>query len=189
MIILIDNYDSFVYNLYQYLCILGKDVEVYRNDKITAQEIADKKPEAIVVSPGPCSPKEAGICVELVKKLHKDFPILGICLGHQVIGEAFGCDVVRAKKVMHGKTSMIKHDNKGIFKDIENPFEAMRYHSLIVSKDSVVPELEISAVSCDDGEIMGLRHKNYKVEGIQFHPESILTKVGMKLLENFLKQV
>ena len=187
MILLIDNYDSFVYNLYQYLCILGEEVKVVRNDAMSVGDIEKLKPKAIVISPGPCTPNEAGISVEVVQKLHKKFPILGICLGHQAIGQAFGSDIIRASRVMHGKTASIEHDGKTIFKDIPNPFIGMRYHSLIIDRNTISDELEISAVSKDDNEIMGVRHKKYLVEGIQFHPESILTDVGMDLLRNFLE--
>ena len=189
MILLIDNYDSFVYNLYQYFQIIGEDIEVFRNDKISIKEISQKKPKALVISPGPCTPKEAGVCVELVKTLYRDIPIFGICLGHQVIGQAFGSEIIRAGKVMHGKTSLVTHDEKTIFKDIENPFEAMRYHSLVINKKNISSDLIVSATSDDDKEIMAVRHKEYLVEGIQFHPESILTQVGMNILRNFLKLV
>jgi anthranilate synthase/aminodeoxychorismate synthase-like glutamine amidotransferase len=187
MIVLIDNYDSFVYNLYQYLCMLGQEVLVFRNDKVTIKQIIDKKPKSVVISPGPCTPNEAGISVEIIKQLYKDIPILGVCLGHQSIGQAFGAKIIRAKNIMHGKTSKVTHDNKGVFEGIENPFTAMRYHSLVIEKESLPDELEISAESEDDKEIMGVRHKQYPIHGIQFHPESILTKAGMDILENFLK--
>jgi anthranilate synthase/aminodeoxychorismate synthase-like glutamine amidotransferase len=186
MLLMIDNYDSFTYNLVQYLGELGQDVRVYRNDKITLEEIADKRPERIVISPGPCTPKEAGISIELIKEFSGKVPILGVCLGHQAIGEAFGGEVVRASRLMHGKTSMIHHDGKTIYKDLPNPFEATRYHSLIVKRDTLPTILKITAET-KEGEIMGLRHESYPIEGVQFHPESILTKVGMDLLKNFLR--
>lgn len=185
MILVIDNYDSFTYNLVQYLCELGAETMVYRNDKITAKEIEDLNPEGILISPGPCTPKEAGISIETIKVLGDRIPILGVCLGHQSIGEAYGGNVIRAKNLMHGKTSMIIHDGKGIYAGIKSPFRATRYHSLIVEKESLPSCLEISSWT-DSGEIMGLRHKEFKVEGVQFHPESILTNDGKSLLKNFL---
>ena len=184
---LLDNYDSFTYNLAQYLGELGCALEVHRNDKISVDEIARKKPEAIVISPGPCTPREAGISVELVKELAGKIPILGVCLGHQAIGEAFGGKVVRAKEIFHGKTSEIFHDGGTIFRELPKPFTATRYHSLIVEKKSLPRELEISAET-SDGTIMGLRHRKVRVEGVQFHPESVLTGVGISLLKNFLSQ-
>jgi len=186
MLLMIDNYDSFTYNLVQYFGELDQDVRVYRNDQITLDEIAELRPERVVISPGPCTPKEAGISIELIKQFAGRFPILGVCLGHQAIGEAFGGEVVRAPRLMHGKTSMIHHDGKTIFKSLPNPFEATRYHSLIVNRETLPPVLQVSAQT-REGEIMGLRHLNYPVEGVQFHPESILTKAGMDLLRNFLK--
>lgn len=186
MLLVIDNYDSFTYNLVQYLGELGQDIRVYRNDKITLKEIESLKPERIVISPGPCTPKEAGISVDLIKQFAGRIPILGVCLGHQSIGYALGGEIIHAKKLMHGKTSMINHDGKTIFKNLPNPFEATRYHSLVIERESIPDELEISAET-DDGEIMGVRHKEYIVEGVQFHPESILTKVGKDLLRNFLE--
>jgi len=186
MLLVIDNYDSFTYNLVQYLGELGQDVRVYRNDKITLKEIESLKPEKIVISPGPCTPKEAGISVDLIKQFAGRIPILGVCLGHQSIGYALGGEIIHAKKLMHGKTSMINHDGKTIFKNLPNPFEATRYHSLVIERESIPDELEISAET-DDGEIMGVRHKEYIIEGVQFHPESILTKVGKDLLRNFLE--
>ncbi len=186
MLLVIDNYDSFTYNLVQYLGELGQDIGVYRNDKITLKEIESLKPEKIVISPGPCTPKEAGISVDLIKQFAGKIPILGVCLGHQSIGYALGGEIIHAKKLMHGKTSMINHDGKTIFKNLPNPFEATRYHSLVIERESIPDELEISAET-DDGEIMGVRHKEYIIEGVQFHPESILTKVGKDLLRNFLK--
>ncbi len=186
MLLIIDNYDSFTYNLVQYLGELGQEMEVYRNDKIGIEEIEYMAPERIVISPGPCTPKEAGISVELIQAFSGKIPILGVCLGHQSIAEAFGGDVVRNYRLMHGKTSMIRHDGKTIFAGLPNPFEATRYHSLIVKRETLPACLEISAET-DEGEIMGIRHKEYKVEGVQFHPESILTIVGKDLLRNFIK--
>jgi len=186
MLLMIDNYDSFTYNLVQYLGELGQDLKVYRNNKITIAEIEEMKPERIVISPGPCTPKEAGISIDLILNYAGKLPILGVCLGHQSIGEAFGGDVIRAPYLMHGKTSMIHHDGKTIFNGLPNPFEATRYHSLIIRRDTLPRSLEISAWT-EDGIIMGVRHKQFKVEGVQFHPESILTNVGKDLLRNFLK--
>jgi anthranilate synthase component II len=186
MLLMIDNYDSFTYNLVQYFGELDQDVRVYRNDRITLDEIADLRPERIVISPGPCTPKEAGISIELIKQFAGRMPILGVCLGHQAIGEAFGGEVVRASRLMHGKTSMIQHDGQTIFKSLPNPFEATRYHSLIVKRETLPAVLKISAET-REGEIMGLRHVEYPIEGVQFHPESILTKPGMDLLRNFLR--
>ncbi len=185
MILLLDNYDSFTYNLAQYLGELGCNVEVHRNDKITVEEIARRKPERIVISPGPCTPQEAGISVELVERLAGRFPILGVCLGHQAIGVAFGGKIIRAPKLFHGKTSLIHHDGQGVFRKLPNPFTATRYHSLIVERKSLPRELAITAET-DDGIIMGLRHRRYKIEGVQFHPESVLTESGKQLLSNFL---
>ena len=188
---MIDNYDSFTYNLVQYLGELGADVEVFRNDQISVDEIEALAPEKVVISPGPCTPDEAGISLELVEKLAGKIPILGVCLGYQAIGQAFGAKVIRARQVMHGKTSMIHHDGKGVYQGLENPFEATRYHSLILQQDSIPDCLEITAwTRFDDGrpdEIMGLRHKDMAVEGVQFHPESILTRCGHDLLNNFLQ--
>ncbi|HMI49968.1 MAG TPA: aminodeoxychorismate/anthranilate synthase component II [Candidatus Saccharimonadales bacterium] len=185
MILLLDNYDSFTYNLAQYLGELGCNVEVHRNDKISVEEIARRKPERIVISPGPCTPQEAGISVELVEKLAGKFPILGVCLGHQAIGVAFGGKIIRARKLFHGKTSEIQHTGKGVFKELPRPFTATRYHSLIVERKSLPRELEITAET-DDGIIMGMRHRRHKIEGVQFHPESVLTESGKQLLRNFL---
>jgi len=186
MIVMIDNYDSFTYNLYQYLTSLGQEVQVHRNDKITLEEIEQACPTHIVVSPGPCSPKEAGISCAAIRHFAGKVPVLGVCLGHQCIGEAFGGVVDRAGRLMHGKTSMIHHDGHTIFEGVENPFEAVRYHSLLVQRDSLPDCLEVSAET-DIGEIMGLRHREFPVEGVQFHPESIVTKPGMDLLRNFLR--
>jgi anthranilate synthase/aminodeoxychorismate synthase-like glutamine amidotransferase len=186
-IIVIDNYDSFTWNLYQYLAELGANVKVFRNDKITIQQLEKISPDAVVISPGPCTPKEAGISVELIKKLAGKTPILGVCLGHQCIGAAFGGEIVRAKKLMHGKTSEIIHLNGSkLFSGVSQGFVAGRYHSLVVRQESLPKELVITAISTDDGEIMGVRHKEFFVEGIQFHPESILTKAGKDILKNFL---
>ncbi len=182
---MIDNYDSFTYNLVQYLGELGEDVKVFRNDKITLEEIEKMGPDRIVISPGPCTPKEAGISIEVIRYFGGKIPILGVCLGHQAIGEAFGGEVVRAERLMHGKTSMIHHDGKTIYKGLPNPFEATRYHSLIIRRETLPSCLEASART-DEGEIMGVRHRQYKVEGVQFHPESVLTGVGKDLLKNFL---
>lgn len=186
MILLIDNYDSFTYNLLQYLGELGADVLVRRNDAITLEEIDDLKPERIVISPGPCTPNEAGISVELIKAFAGEIPILGVCLGHQSIGAAFGGKVIRAPYVMHGKVSEIFHDGTGVFRGLPNPFIATRYHSLIIEKQSLPDVLHVTAWT-DDGLIMGVRHKTLKVEGVQFHPESILTISGKDLLKNFLE--
>jgi anthranilate synthase component 2/para-aminobenzoate synthetase component 2 len=185
MIVMIDNYDSFTYNLVQYLQELGQEVRVFRNDVVKADEVVALNPKAIVVSPGPCTPNEAGISLELIAKAAGKVPLLGVCLGHQSIQQAFGGRVIRAKTVMHGKTSLISHDGKTIFRGIANPFVATRYHSLVAEESSVPACLEISARS-DDGEIMGLRHREFRVEGVQFHPESILTTEGKSLLRNFL---
>ena len=186
MLLMIDNYDSFTYNLVQYLGELGKDIRVFRNDKITIQEIEKMNPEKIVISPGPCTPKEAGISIELIQNFSGRIPILGVCLGHQSIGAAFGGEIIRAPRLMHGKTSIIYHDGKTIFEGLPNPFEATRYHSLLIKKETLPDCLEITAWT-DMDEIMGVRHKGAIVEGVQFHPESILTKVGKDLLRNFLK--
>jgi len=186
MILMIDNYDSFTFNLVQYLGELGAHVKVYRNDAITIDDIEKMSPEKIVISPGPCTPNEAGISVDTILAFAGKVPILGVCLGHESIGAAFGGKIVKAKELMHGKTSMITHDGKGVFKNIENPFEATRYHSLSVDADSLPHCLEVSA-NTDDGEIMGIRHKKYNISGIQFHPESILTTAGKSLLNNFLQ--
>jgi len=185
MILLLDNYDSFTYNLAQYLGELGCEVEVHRNDKISVEEIARRKPERIVISPGPCTPQEAGISIELIQRLAGKFPILGVCLGHQALGAAFGGKIIRAPKLFHGKTSEIHHDNKGVFRELPEPFTATRYHSLIVERKSLPRELTITAET-SDGIIMGVRHRRHKLEGVQFHPESVLTESGKQLLANFL---
>ncbi len=186
MLLMIDNYDSFTYNLVQYLGELGADIKVFRNDKITIHDIEALNPERIVISPGPCTPKEAGISVELIKHFSGKVPLLGVCLGHQSIGAAFGGEIIRAPRLMHGKTSMIHHDGKTIFKGLPDPFEATRYHSLVIKKDTLPDCLEITAWT-DIEEIMGVRHKDLLIEGVQFHPESILTTVGKNLLRNFLQ--
>ncbi len=186
MIVLIDNYDSFTYNLVQALGELGAELKVVRNDQVGVSEIEDMKPSHLLVSPGPCSPREAGISVDAIRHFAGKVPILGVCLGHQSIGYAFGAKVVRAERLMHGKTSMIRHDGKGVFKGLSNPFEAMRYHSLIVDEESLPDCLEPTAWSERD-ELMGIRHRDLLVEGVQFHPESILTPEGVRLLKNFLE--
>ena len=186
MILMIDNYDSFTFNIVQYLGQMGEEVKVYRNDAINIEEIKALKPSAIFLSPGPCTPAEAGITVDVVREFYKDLPMMGICLGHQSIGHAFGAKVVRAERIMHGKVSPVKHDGKTIFAGLPNPFPAGRYHSLIVVRETLPSFLEISAET-DEGEIMGIRHKDYPVEGIQFHPESVLTPQGKRIIRNFLK--
>jgi para-aminobenzoate synthetase component 2 len=185
MILLLDNYDSFTYNLAQYLGQMGQTLLVRRNDQITLDEIADLAPERIVISPGPGTPRQAGISIPIIERFAGKIPILGVCLGHQAIGDAFGGRVIRAAKIMHGKTSEIHHDGKTIFRDLPQDFSATRYHSLIVERKSLPAELEISAET-EDGTIMGLRHRKMKVEGVQFHPESVLTDTGYRLLQNFL---
>ena len=185
MLLMIDNYDSFTYNLVQYLGELGADIDVYRNDKVTVDEITELNPKRIVISPGPCTPNEAGISVEVIRRFAGRIPLLGVCLGHQSLAFAFGGEIIRADRLMHGKTSLVKHDNQTIFEGLPNPFEATRYHSLIVNKETLPDDFEISAVT-EEGEIMGLRHLPTGAEGVQFHPESILTKSGMDLLRNFL---
>ena len=186
MLLMIDNYDSFTYNLVQYFGELEQDVAVFRNDEITLDEIGELKPRHIVISPGPCTPNEAGVSVPLIERFAGQIPILGVCLGHQAIGQAFGGRIVHAKKVMHGKTSAIHHHSTGVFRGLPDPFQATRYHSLVIERESLPASLEITAQT-DDGEIMGVRHKTLPVEGVQFHPESILTEYGHELLANFLK--
>ncbi len=186
MLLMIDNYDSFTYNLVQYFGELGEDVRVFRNDKISLQEIEDLHPSRIVISPGPCTPKEAGISVETIRQFAGRVPMLGVCLGHQSLAVAFGGEVIRAQRLMHGKTSMISHDGKTIYQGLPNPFEATRYHSLLVNPLNLPDCLEVSARTAE-GEIMGMRHRTLGVEGVQFHPESILTHAGKELLRNFLK--
>ncbi|MEA2626777.1 MAG: anthranilate synthase component [Candidatus Binatota bacterium] len=187
MLLMIDNYDSFTYNLVQYLGELGAEVRVARNDAITLDEIAALAPAAIVISPGPCTPREAGISVPALERFAASLPILGVCLGHQSIAAAFGGEVVRAERIMHGKTSPIEHDGRTVFAGLSNPFEATRYHSLLVRRETLPACLEVSAWT-REGEIMGLRHRDLPVEGVQFHPESILTLEGKRLLENFLRR-
>ncbi|GCE12247.1 anthranilate synthase component II [Tengunoibacter tsumagoiensis] len=187
MLLLLDNYDSFTYNLYQYLAELGAEVVVKRNDQITLAEIADLHPEHIVVSPGPCTPNEAGISCDVISTFGPSIPILGVCLGHQSIGQVYGGRVIRAPEPIHGKTSLMHHTDQGVFQQLPHPFEAIRYHSLIVERSSLPDTLEITAET-EDGLIMGLRHRQYPVEGVQFHPESIMTSVGKQLLHNFLHQ-
>ncbi len=186
MVLVIDNYDSFTFNLVQYLGELGEKVRVVRNDKITLEDVEELRPARIVISPGPCTPKEAGMSCRIISQFAGRIPILGVCLGHQCIGAVFGGTVVHAGRLMHGKTSLIHHDGRTIFRDLPNPFEATRYHSLLVERESLPPSLEISAETAE-GEVMGLRHKEHCVEGVQFHPESILTAVGKDLLRNLLK--
>jgi anthranilate synthase/aminodeoxychorismate synthase-like glutamine amidotransferase len=185
MILLIDNYDSFTYNLYQYLCELGARVEVARNDEVTVDQVRALSPDGLVISPGPCTPREAGVSLELIRRFGDRLPILGVCLGHQCIGEAFGGRVVRADELYHGKTSLIHHDGRGVFRGVPSPFRAIRYHSLVVAADSVPDCLEITART-DRGLVMGLRHRSFPVEGVQFHPESIMTEHGKTILKNFL---
>lgn len=187
MILMIDNFDSFTYNLVQYLGEMGYELLVKRNDEVSLQDIAAMKPDQIIVSPGPCSPHEAGISVAAIERFAGEIPILGVCLGHQSIGQAFGGKVVRAERLMHGKTSPVHHDGKTIFQNVREPFAATRYHSLLIERDSLPDCLEISAQT-DEGEIMGVRHKTLAVEGVQFHPESILTEDGKTLLQNFVEQ-
>ncbi len=187
MILMIDNYDSFTYNLVQYFGELGADLKVYRNDALTLEQIKAMKPEKIVISPGPGRPEDAGVCIDLIRHFAGKIPILGVCLGHQAIGYTYGGKIIRAKHLMHGKTSMITHNGKGIFAGIENPFEATRYHSLVVERETIPDCLEITASTVDeDKEIMGVRHKEFPLWGVQFHPESILTKAGKNILKNFL---
>ncbi|MDG1814225.1 MAG: aminodeoxychorismate/anthranilate synthase component II [Porticoccaceae bacterium] len=191
MILMIDNYDSFTYNIVQYLAELKADVSVYRNDEITIADIEKMAPEKIVISPGPCTPNEAGVSVDTIKTFAGKIPMLGICLGHQSIGQAFGGNIIRAKQVMHGKTSMMHHDDSGVFKGLSNPFEATRYHSLVIDQATLPDCLQVTAWTQNkDGsldEIMGIRHRELAIEGVQFHPESILTQHGHELLDNFLK--
>jgi anthranilate synthase component 2 len=186
MILMIDNYDSFTYNLVQYLGELGAEVAVFRNDEISIEKIEAMQPSHIVLSPGPCTPNEAGITLPVLQRLAGKLPILGVCLGHQAIGQAFGGKVVRAKEVMHGKVSRIQHDRKGVFREIPDAFVATRYHSLVVQRESLPECLEVTA-QAEDGEIMGLRHRSLPVEGVQFHPEAMLTEHGHKMLQNFLQ--
>lgn len=193
MVLMIDNYDSFTFNLVQYLGELGAEVEVHRNDQITIEDIEAMKPERIMVSPGPCTPNEAGISMAAIEHFAGKLPILGVCLGHQSIGQVFGGKIIHAKKIMHGKTSMMHHNNTGVFKGLTNPYEATRYHSLVIEKESLPDCLEITAWTEDENgkldEIMGVRHKTLAIEGVQFHPESILTEHGHDLLKNFLEML
>jgi anthranilate synthase component 2 len=186
MLLMIDNYDSFTYNLVQYFGELGQDVQVYRNDEIDLAKVAELNPRHIVISPGPCTPNQAGISLALINEFKGKIPLLGVCLGHQSIGQAFGGKIIKAKTLMHGKTSLIHHENVGVFKDLPNPYTATRYHSLVIEKESLPDCLEITAWT-EDGEIMGVRHKTLAIEGVQFHPESVLTEHGHALLDNFIK--
>ncbi|ENY8713941.1 aminodeoxychorismate/anthranilate synthase component II [Clostridioides difficile] len=187
MILMIDNYDSFVYNLVQYIEELGETVVVKRNNEIKISDIEELNPEVIVLSPGPCSPKEAGICIDIVEHFKGKKPILGICLGHQTIGYVFGGDIIKAQQPVHGKVYSINHTNKGVFRGLKNPLNVTRYHSLIIDSNTVPKELEITAIT-DKGEIMGIRHKKYLIEGVQFHPEAILSEYGHEMLENFITE-
>ncbi len=186
MVLVIDNYDSFTYNLVQYLGEMGEELRVARNDEITVEEAAALRPDRLIISPGPCTPNEAGISVPLVRELAGKTPILGVCLGHQSIGQAFGAEIVRAGRLMHGKTSLVYHDGKSIYRGLPNPFEATRYHSLVVRRESL-PEFFEVVSETDQGEVMGIRHRDLPVEGVQFHPESILTPAGKDLLRNFVR--
>jgi len=186
VILVIDNYDSFTYNLVQYLGEMGQKIEVYRNDALTLDDVAALGPERVVISPGPCTPDEAGISVPLIQRFAGRFPILGVCLGHQSIGQAFGGRVLRNARVMHGKTSPIRHDGRGVFRNLPNPFEATRYHSLVIERETMPSCLEITAETAE-GEVMGVRHRQHTVEGVQFHPESVMTTCGKDLLRNFLR--
>ncbi|AUX61150.1 aminodeoxychorismate/anthranilate synthase component II [Simonsiella muelleri] len=187
MLLFIDNYDSFTYNIVQYFAELGQDVQVYCNDEITLAEIETLKPQYLVIGPGPCTPKEAGISVAAMQHFAGKLPILGVCLGHQTIGEAFGGKVVRAKTLMHGKTSPVHHVNRGVFRDLPNPVVCTRYHSLVIDRDTLPEHLQITAWT-EDGEIMGIRHRDYAIEGVQFHPEGLLTEYGHEMLQNFLSE-
>lgn len=189
MILLIDNYDSFTYNLYQYLGELGESIIVKRNDELTISEIKEMNPEAIVISPGPGRPEEAGNCVKVIQQLHTSFPILGICLGHQAIGYSFGAKITKAEKIMHGKVSEIRHQNKAIFQSFPQNLKVMRYHSLVIQKDTLPAQFEVLATSTDDDEIMAIKHLNYPLYGMQFHPESIGTETGSVLLKQYLRDI
>ncbi|WP_175991352.1 aminodeoxychorismate/anthranilate synthase component II [Bacillus sp. Marseille-Q1617] len=189
MILLIDNYDSFTYNLYQYVKELGEEVQIKRNDQITIEEIQELKPSGIILSPGPGTPENAGICIDIIQNLHTSVPILGVCLGHQAVGAAFGANIVIAERIMHGKTSLISHNGHGLFQYLSQPLGVMRYHSLVIEKGSLPPQLEITAVSMDDKEIMAIKHMRYPVFGVQFHPESIGTETGRKMLKNFIDEM
>jgi anthranilate synthase/aminodeoxychorismate synthase-like glutamine amidotransferase len=185
MILVIDNYDSFTYNLVQYLGEMGQELVVRRNDKVSLDEIAEMSPDRLLISPGPCTPNEAGVCVPLIRRFAGDFPILGVCLGHQSIGAAFGGEVIRNWRVLHGKTSMIHHRGVGVFRGLPDPIEATRYHSLVIRPETLPASLEVTAET-DEGEIMGVRHREFPVEGVQFHPESVMTPMGKDLLRNFV---
>lgn len=189
MILLLDNYDSFTYNLYQYFCELGEEVKVFRNDRITVDEIRRLKPEAIVLSPGPGVPENAGISIETVKTFYRQIPLLGVCLGHQAIAAAFGAGITKAKEIKHGKTSLVRHDGKGIFSGLPDPVKVMRYHSLVMDRTKIPEVLEVVAESLDDGEIMAIQHQSAPCFGVQFHPESIGTETGKQMLENFLREI
>lgn len=188
MILMIDNYDSFVYNLVQYIGELNEEVKVVRNDEITINDIEKLNPEIIILSPGPCSPKEAGVCIDVVNHFKNKKPIFGICLGHQTIGHVFGANIIKAIKPVHGKVHSIKHNDKGVFKGLNNPLNVTRYHSLVIDKNNLPSDLEITAISNED-EIMGIKHKKYKIEGVQFHPEAILSEQGHEILKNFIDDV
>jgi len=191
MLLLIDNYDSFTWNLYQYFCEAGAEVRVMRNDELTLEQISELKPERLVISPGPCTPDEAGISLEAIRTFAGKIPVLGVCLGHQAIAQAFGARIVQAREVMHGKTSLVEHNNSGVFSGLNHPLQVTRYHSLIVEAASLPADFEVTAWSLRDGErdeIMGLRHRSLPLEGVQFHPESILSEQGHELLQNFLRQ-
>ena len=189
MILLIDNYDSFTFNLYQYLGELGEQIVVKRNDSLTVEDIIELSPKAIVISPGPGRPEQAGICTEVIQQLHREIPILGICLGHQAIGHAFGATVSKAKKIMHGKISKVSHEKTELFKEFETPLEVMRYHSLVIEKGTLPNSLQVLATSIDDGEIMAIKHKEAPLYGFQFHPESVGTESGKKLIQAFLTSI
>ena len=194
MILVIDNYDSFTYNLVQYLGICGAEVTVRRNNEITTDEIAQMRPAGIMLSPGPCTPKESGVCLDVLRAAMAqepgfEVPLFGVCLGHQAIGFVNGAEVVRAQNIMHGKASMVEHDGLGLFQDMPNPFSAIRYHSLVVTEESLPPAFEVTARALDDNTVMGLRHRSLPIEGVQFHPESILTQDGMTIVRNFVNQV
>lgn len=194
MILVVDNYDSFTYNLVQYLGQAGAEVVVRRNDEITLEEIESLAPEGIMLSPGPCTPKQSGVCLSVLAGAYGvepkiRVPIFGVCLGLQAMGEVAGGTVTQAKRIMHGKASMVSHDGKGLFEGMQNPFRAIRYHSLVVTRDSVPPEFEVTATADDDGEVMGLRHRTLPIEGVQFHPESVLTEDGFTIVQNFVKRV
>ncbi len=187
MVLVIDNYDSFTYNLVQAIGVLEYDLEVYRNDKITVKEAVAKEPDSLIISPGPCTPRETGVANDLIKTFAGKIPILGVCLGHQCIAYSFGAEIIRADRLMHGKTSMIEHDSETVYRGVQNPFEAARYHSLVADVKTLPDCFEITARSADQGELMGIRHKEYVIEGLQFHPESFLTEEGPRILSNFLE--